>query len=250
TTLDGEERELKATDLVIADGDRAIALAGVMGGEDTEVSDKTQTVVLEAAVFNSSKIRKTARRENLHSEASQRFERGINVATVQEALDAAAQMIAEFGDGQVVSGILEINHVDPENVDVEIIPERINKVLGTDLTDEAIVGIFEQLGFGVAKDETGTLTVSVPPRRWDIAIQADLIEEVARIYGYDNIPTTLPTMPLTEGHYTKAQKIIRDARAILKSAGLSQAIRSEEHTSELQSRFDIVCRLLLDKKKN
>ena len=235
TTLDGEERELKATDLVIADGDRAIALAGVMGGEDTEVSDKTQTVVLEAAIFNSLKIRKTARRENLHSEASQRFERGINVATVQEALDAAAQMIAEFGDGQVVSGILEINHVDPENVDVEIMPERINKVLGTDLTDEAIVGIFEQLGFGVAKDETGTLTVSVPPRRWDIAIQADLIEEVARIYGYDNIPTTLPTMPLTEGHYTKAQKIIRDARAILESAGLSQAI-SYGLTTELKAK--------------
>src|SRR5699024_1001375 len=115
TTLDGEERELKATDLVIADGDRAIALAGVMGSEDTEVSDKTQTVVLEAAIFNSSKIRKTARRENLHSEASQRFERGINVATVQEALDAAAQLIADFGDGQVVSRTLEINHVDPES---------------------------------------------------------------------------------------------------------------------------------------
>ena len=190
---------------------------------------------MEAAVFNSSKIRKTARRENLHSEASQRFERGINVATVQEALDAAAQMIAEFGDGQVVSGTLEINHVDPENVDVEIMPERINKVLGTDLTDEAIVGIFEQLGFRVAKDETGTLTVSVPPRRWDIAIQADLIEEVARIYGYDNIPTTLPTMPLTEGHYTKAQKIIRDARAILESAGLSQAI-SYGLTTELKAK--------------
>lgn len=237
TVLDGKEIQLKENDMVVTTDDHPVALAGIMGGKNTEVSSQTQNVVLESAVFNSSKIRKTARRENLHSEASQRFERGINIATVQEALDAAVQLIAELGEGEVVSGTLEISHHNPENVKIEIAPERINKVLGTKLLDEEIVGIFERLRFTISKDETGVLTVSVPPRRWDLAIPADLIEEVARIYGYDNIPTSLPTMPVTPGHYTKAQKIIRDARTILESSGLSQAISYGLTTETKAKRF-------------
>lgn len=237
TTLDDEERNLQSNDLVIASGNQPIALAGIMGGKATEVSENSTNIVLEAAVFNSSLIRKTARRENLHSEASQRFERGINISTVQEALDSAASLIAELGNGEIVSGTLTLNEVQPEDTIVEIDTHRINQVLGTDLSDEEVISIFERLGFDVEKDETGTLSVAVPPRRWDISIQADLIEEIARIYGYDNIPTTLPTMELTEGKYTKAQKIIRDARSILETAGLSQAISYGLTTEVKAKRF-------------
>ncbi|MGX5377046.1 phenylalanine--tRNA ligase subunit beta [Ligilactobacillus sp. LYQ135] len=237
TTLNGDEQELRNSDIIIANGDKPVAIAGIMGGLDTEVTTESQNIVLEAAVFNGSMIRKTARRLNLHSDASQRFERGINYATVQEALDNAAALIAKLGDGDIVSGTLEINPYSKKNTEITITSAYINKVLGTSLTDEDVTSIFERLGFEVDKDSTGTLIISVPPRRWDIEIQADLIEEIARIYGYDNIPTTLPTMPLTEGHYTKAQSMIRTARQLLEGAGLSQAISYGLTTETKATRF-------------
>lgn len=235
-TLDGQERTLKATDMVITNGDVPVALAGVMGGLDSEVSDQTTTVALEAAVFDSSKIRKTARRENLHSEASTRFERGVNLADVQTALDKAASLIAELGAGQVVSGIAAVNDLDLVDKQIEISATRINKVLGTELSVAAISNIFARLGFGVEANGAD-LTVAVPVRRWDIGIYADLIEEVARLYGYDNLPTTLPTGETTPGHYTYEQKMIRQARALLEGAGLSQAISYGLTTEAKAKRF-------------
>lgn len=236
TTLDGEERELQANDIVVTNGDVPVALAGTMGGLDTEVVPETRTIALESAVFNGHNIRKTSRRENLHSEASMRFERGINRATVGEALDAAARMIAELGDGQVVSGVAGANDVKAEAKEVKITLHRINKVLGTDLSEGDVEDIFRRLGFGTAFSDD-TFTVSVPPRRWDIDIDADLIEEVARIYGYDNLPTTLPQGPTTPGHYTYKQKIIRQTRRLLEGAGLTQAISYGLTTAEKARRF-------------
>ena len=138
TTLDGEERELKANDIVVTNGEVPVALAGTMGGLDSEVVPETTTIALESAVFNGHNIRKTSRRENLHSEASMRFERGINKATVAEALDAAAQMIAELGNGQVVSGVAKANDKKAEAKEVKITLKKINKVLGTSLTDQEV----------------------------------------------------------------------------------------------------------------
>lgn len=222
-TLDGEDHELKTGDLVITDGQKPVGLAGIMGGLESEVTEKTQTVALEAAVFDGQTLRKTARRENFHTEASVRFERGINVATVREALDKAAMMIAELGQGQVVAGVAQANEVDTADREIEITATRINHVLGTSLSQTEVAKIFSQLGFGVTENGEN-LVVAVPVRRWDIEIDADLVEEVARIYGYDNIPTTLPTYEATPGKYTPKQKLIRDARQIMEASGLSQAI--------------------------
>ncbi len=235
-TLDGEERKLQPNDIVITANDVPVALAGTMGGLETEISDETTTVALEAAVFDGHRIRKTSRRENLHSEASMRFERGVDVAAVREALDAAAAMIAELGEGQVVKGIASVNEPETTPAKIKTSASHINKVLGTELTVEQIQAIFDRLGFEttVAADE---LTVYVPTRRWDIAIEADLVEEVARIYGYDNLPTTLPAGQTTPGSYTPAQKLIRQARQTLEATGLDQAISYGLTTEEKAKRF-------------
>ena len=235
-TLDGEERKLRSNDIVITANDVPVALAGTMGGLETEISDETTTVALEAAVFDGHRIRKTSRRENLHSEASMRFERGVDVAAVREALDAAAAMIAELGEGQVVKGVASVNEPETTPAKIKTSASHINKVLGTELTVEQIQAIFDRLGFEttVAADE---LTVYVPTRRWDIAIEADLVEEVARIYGYDNLPTTLPAGQTTPGSYTPAQKLIRQARQTLEATGLDQAISYGLTTEEKAKRF-------------
>ncbi|MCP0887801.1 phenylalanine--tRNA ligase subunit beta [Ligilactobacillus sp. WILCCON 0076] len=237
-TLDGEKRLLKDTDIVVTNGDKPVALAGVMGGLNTEIDSNSTLIALESAVFNPSKIRKTSRRENLHSEASMRFERGINVATVGEALDAAAQMIAELGDGQVVANAIKVNEISTNDRIVEITTTKINATLGTNLTENVIKDIFERLGFGVQL-ESGTFKVAVPVRRWDIEVAADLIEEVARLYGYDNLPTTLPTGPTTPGHYTDKQRLIRQTCALMESAGLSQAISYGLTTKAKAQRFTL-----------
>lgn len=235
-TLDGEERKLQPNDIVITANDVPVTLAGTMGGLETEISDETTTVALEAAVFDGHRIRKTSRRENLHSEASMRFERGVDVAAVREALDAAAAMIAELGEGQVVKGVASVNEPETTPAKIKTSASHINKVLGTELTVEQIQAIFDRLGFEtiVAADE---LTVYVPTRRWDIAIEADLVEEVARIYGYDNLPTTLPAGQTTPGSYTPAQKLIRQARQTLEATGLDQAISYGLTTEEKAKRF-------------
>ncbi|KRM96479.1 phenylalanyl-tRNA synthetase subunit beta [Liquorilactobacillus aquaticus DSM 21051] len=236
TTIDEQERKLDAHDIVIADEDGPIALAGTMGGQSTSVDEKTTTIALEAAVFNSSLVRKTARRHNLHSEASMRFERGINRKTVVEALNAAAQLIADLGNGEVVSEIAKGALEDAAPVEVSISLDKINNVLGTSLKVADIENIFVRLGFGVNIANT-MFTVSVPPRRWDISIPADLIEEVARIYGYDKLPATLPKGELTPGHYNHSQNIIRATRQLLEAAGLTQAISYGLTTSEKAGRF-------------
>lgn len=235
-TLDGEKRELKEEDIVVTANDVPVALAGTMGGLDTEISDKTTTVALEAAVFNGHNIRKTSRRENLHSEASMRFERGIDVSSVKKALDDATMMIAKLGEGKVVSGVASVNEVSTEPTEIKTSTAHINKVLGTQLTTEDIVDIFRRLGFET-KVEGDSLNVYVPVRRWDIAIEADLVEEVARIYGYDNLPTTLPIGQTTPGSYTPAQKTIRQARRILEALGLDQAISYGLTTKDKAKRF-------------
>lgn len=236
TTLDEEERELDPHDIVIADSQKPIALAGVMGGLNSEIDDQTTTVAIESAVFTPTLIRKTAQRHNLHTSAAQHFERGVNRGGVEEALDAAAQMMHELANGEVLSGIETGASYDVKDEVIDITLTRINHVLGTTLTAEQITQIFKQLGFGVSLSDE-TFKVTVPPRRWDIHIPADLLEEVARIYGYDEIPATLPSGPTTLGKLTEKQVLIRSSRQLLEALGLNQAISYSLTTADKAGHF-------------
>ena len=235
-TLDGEERELETSDLVITVADKAVALAGVMGGEATEISEKSTRVVLEAAVFNGKSIRKTSGRLNLRSESSSRFEKGINVATVNEALDAAARMIAELAGATVRKGIVSAGQLDTSDVEVSSTLADVNRVLGTELSYADVEDVFRRLGFGLS-GSAASFTVSVPRRRWDITIEADLFEEIARIYGYDKLPATLPKDDGTAGELTATQKLRRQVRTIAEGAGLTEIITYALTTPEKAVEF-------------
>ena len=234
-TLDGEERELETTDLVITVADKPVALAGVMGGQATEISEKSTRVVLEAAVFNGKSIRKTSGRLNLRSESSSRFEKGINVATVNEALDAAASMIAELAGATVRKGIVSAGQLDTSDVEVSSTLANVNRVLGTELSYADVEDVFRRLGFGLSGNAEA-FTVSVPRRRWDITIEADLFEEIARIYGYDRLPTSLPKDDGTAGELTATQKL-RQVRTIAEGAGLTEIITYALTTPEKAVEF-------------
>lgn len=237
-TLDGEERDLIDQDIVIAVNDKPVALAGVMGGKATEIDSHSKTVVLEAAVFDGKAIRKTSGRLNLRSESSSRFEKGVNYDTVIEALDFAAAMLEELAGGQVLAGYLQAGQVPTEPVQVLTTLDYVNVRLGTNLAYSDIEDVFAKLGFGLAGDAQA-FTVSVPRRRWDISIQADLVEEIARIYGYDKLPTTLPEAGGTAGELTASQLLRRRVRAIAEGAGLTEIISYALTTPEKAQTFAI-----------
>lgn len=235
-TLDDEERELETSDLVIAVADKPVALAGVMGGAATEISPQSRRIALEAAVFDGTSIRKTSGRLNLRSESSSRFEKGINLATVTEALDAAASMIAELAGATVQAGIVSAGQVDTSDVEVSSTLSDVNRVLGTELTYTDIEDVFRRLGFGL-NGNAEKFTVSVPRRRWDIHIEADLYEEIARIYGYDKLPATLPKGDETAGQLTETQKLRRKVRTVAEGAGLTEVITYALTTPEKAVQF-------------
>ena len=235
-TLDDEERELETSDLVIAVADKPVALAGVMGGAATEISSQSSRVVLEAAVFDGTSIRKTSGRLNLRSESSSRFEKGINLATVTEALDAAASMIADLAGATVQAGIVSAGQLDTSDVEVVSTLSDVNRVLGTELTYTDIEDVFRRLGFGL-NGNAEKFTVSVPRRRWDIHIEADLYEEIARIYGYDKLPATLPKGDGTAGQLTETQKLRRKVRTVAEGAGLTEVITYALTTPEKAVQF-------------
>jgi len=237
-TLDGEERELETNDLVITVADKPVALAGVMGGQATEISKNSTRVVLEAAIFDGKSIRKTSGRLNLRSESSSRFEKGINVATVNEALDAAASMIAELAGATVRKGIVSAGELDTSDVEVSSTLADVNRVLGTELSFADVEDVFRRLGFGLSGN-ADSFTVSVPRRRWDITIEADLFEEIARIYGYDRLPTSLPKDDGTAGELTATQKLRRQVRTIAEGAGLTEIITYALTTPEKAVEFTI-----------
>lgn len=235
-TLDGVERNLEVSDLVITVADEPVALAGVMGGQATEITKESKRVVLEAAVFDGTSIRKTSGRLNLRSEASARFEKGINVGTVSEALDYAASLLVELAGAEVLSGRVEAGEVDVEPVSVATDLASVNRVLGTDLDYAAIEDVFRRLGFGLSGDATA-FQVSVPKRRWDITIPADLNEEIARIYGYDRLPSSLPGGQGTAGELTTMQALRRKVQDTMEGAGLTEVITYTLTTPEKAQLF-------------
>ena len=235
TTLDHIERELTPEDIVITANGTPVALGGVMGGADSEITDETTTVALESALFDGTSIRKTSQKFALRSEASSRFEKGVNQGTVREALDFAAAMIVELAGGEVLSGVVESNDYQPTLPKVSITLSRVNGALGTDLSLETVEKIFVQLGFGVQVDGENFIC-EIPSRRWDISIEADLVEEVARIYGYDNLPSTLPVSQ-NAGELTAMQKFRRKVRSELEAAGLDEVIGYSLVTPEKATEF-------------
>ena len=234
-TLDGEERKLQTTDLVITNGTRAIALGGVMGGKNTEVSEKTKNIILESAYFNPTSVRRTSAAHGLRSDSSARFEKGIDPNMQKAALARAVELILELCPNAVVESSVGIINKEKEKV-VEITTSYINNYLGITLTTEEIVAILEGLSFNV--DVTGeNLVVKVPTRRPDISIKQDLVEEVIRIYGYDNLASTLPKFSkTTKGGLTYSQRMVRDLRGVYASLGFNDTINyslvSEEEATQ------------------
>ena len=235
-TLDAVERDLTTEDIVITVADKPVALGGVMGGQDTEIDAASKNVVLEAAVFDGKSIRKTSGRLNLRSESSARFEKGINYDTVSEALDFAASMLQELGKGTVLAGQVSAGELPTEPVQVTTTLDYVNVRLGTELTFADVEEVFAKLGFGL-EGNAETFTVSVPRRRWDIHIQADLVEEIARIYGYDQLPTTLPEAGATAGELTSSQALRRKVRTLAEGSGLSEIISYALTTPEKALEF-------------
>ena len=234
-TLDGEERKLQATDLVITDGTRAIALGGVMGGKNTEVSEETKNIILESAYFNPTSVRRTSATHGLRSDSSARFEKGIDPNMQKAALARAVELILELCPNAVVESSVGVVNKEEEKV-VEITTSYINNYLGITLSTEEIAAILEGLSFTV--EVTGeNLVVKVPTRRPDISIKQDLVEEVIRIYGYDNLASTLPKFSkTTKGGLTYSQRMVRDLRAVYASLGFNDTINyslvSEEEATE------------------
>ena len=208
TTLDGIERDLKTEDIVISDGEKAIGLAGVMGGLETEITDKTKNIIIESAIFDSVKVRRTSN-AILRSEASNRFEKGLDPNRTFMAMERACHLLEKYASGEVVGDIAKYDTTEKEDKIINITAENINNILGMTISEKEILDVFRRLGFkAIVKD--GVIVVSVPRRRLDISIKEDLIEEVGRIYGVNNIKGKLPNILPKMGSYDKCTRQIRN----------------------------------------
>ncbi|UMT76641.1 phenylalanine--tRNA ligase subunit beta [Staphylococcus roterodami] len=246
TTLDNTERELLTSDIVITNGQTPIALAGVMGGDFSEVKDHTTNIVVEGAIFDPVSIRHTSRRLNLRSESSSRFEKGIATEFVNEAVDRACYLLQTYANGKVLKDTVASGNLGDLISPIDITAEKINRTIGFDLTQSDIVTIFNQLGFETNLNDD-VITVNVPSRRKDITIKEDLIEEVARIYGYDDIPSTLPVFDkVTSGQLTDRQYKTRMVKEVLEGAGLDQAITYSLVSKENATAFAMQQRETID----
>ncbi|MFJ8245738.1 phenylalanine--tRNA ligase subunit beta [Peribacillus asahii] len=241
TTLDEAERTLTPDHLVITNGTEPVAIAGVMGGANSEVKNDTTTVIIEAAYFKGSTVRKASKDHGLRSEASARFEKGVDPARVREAGERAAQLMAEYAGGTILEGSVEFNDMKVEPAVISITLNKINGLLGTSMSVSEVQDIFTRLQFDVAV-EGENFTVTIPTRRGDITIEADLVEEAARLYGYDNIPSTLPTGTTTPGALSDYQQKRRKARRTLEGAGLFQAITYSLTSAEKAAQFALEAR--------
>lgn len=246
TTLDDTERELLTSDIVITNGQTPIALAGVMGGDFSEVKEQTSNIVIEGAIFDSVSIRHTSRRLNLRSESSSRFEKGIATEFVDEAVDRACYLLQTYANGKVLKDRVSSGELGAFITPIDITADKINRTIGFDLSQNDIVTIFNQLGFDTEINDD-VITVLVPSRRKDITIKEDLIEEVARIYGYDDIPSTLPVFDkVTSGQLTDRQYKTRMVKEVLEGAGLDQAITYSLVSKEDATAFSMQQRQTID----
>ena len=220
TTIDGTERELTSDMLVIADAEKAAALAGVMGGFDSEISDQTVDVLLESAYFHPPSVRKTSKALGMHTEASHRFERGADPEGVIPAIDRAAQLIAELADGEIAAGIVDVYPGKQSPVKVKLRPARVNFVLGTEIAASEMNEILSRLGFQVSP----AYDVTVPTFRPDVGREIDLIEEIARVHGYDNIPTTMPAGNVPAPPSNAKSELRERVKTYLVASGMTEVV--------------------------
>ena len=219
TTLDNIERNLSNEDIVISDGEKAIGLAGVMGGLETEITEKTKNIIIESAIFDPVKIRKTSK-QILRSEASSRFEKGLDPNRTYMAIERSCVLLEKYADAEIISGLAKYDKTILEDKQIDITFDKINAVLGIEIPKDDVVNVFRRLGFNT-KVEGAKVTVSVPKRRIDISIKEDLIEEIGRIYGVNNIEGKSPILPIKAGSYNKQ---IREIRNKMVSLGLNETL--------------------------
>lgn len=223
-TLDSQQRILTATDLVICDAERPVALAGVMGGLNSEIEDSTTSILLESACFRPATVRKTSKRLGLHTESSHRFERGVDVGGVTRAIDRAAALIAELAGGSIAQGLLDIYSRKSEPAAIPFRPERANSIIGIELKNEEIIDILKRLECLVSTDSEGVVTVVPPSYRIDLEREIDLIEEVARLNGFDRIPSTMPIARVVSDRPSRHQQIEKSVREMLVNHGMNEII--------------------------
>ena len=220
-TLDGQERQMDDSVLMICDGEKSVGIAGIMGGENSMITDDVHTMLFEAACFDGTNIRKSSKKVGLRTDASGKFEKGLDPNNAEAAINRACQLVEELGAGEVVGGIVDVYGKKKEPVRVPFDAEKINAILGTDISREEMLSYFKMLDL---EYDAETNEVIAPAFRHDLFRLADLAEEVARFYGYDNIPTTLPTGEATAGKLSFKLRIEEIARDIAEFCGFSQGM--------------------------
>lgn len=220
-TLDGQIRKLDSTVLMINDGEKAVGIAGIMGGENSKITDDVKTMVFEAACFDGTNIRLSSKKLGMRTDASGKFEKGLDPNNAEAAINRACQLIEELGAGEVVGGMIDIYPVKREPSRVKFEPDRINSLLGTDIPAEDMLAYFKKIELDYDED---TNEIVAPTFRQDIHCMADLAEEVARFFGYDNIPTTLPSGEATTGKLSGKLRIEEIAREVAEFSGFSQSM--------------------------
>ncbi|MCR4797300.1 MAG: phenylalanine--tRNA ligase subunit beta [Lachnospiraceae bacterium] len=236
-TLDGQEHEMDETMLMICDGEKAVGIAGIMGGENSMITDDVKTMLFESACFDGTNIRLSAKKLGMRTEASGIFEKGLDPNNAIEAMNRACQLIEELGAGEVVGGVVDVYPVKKEPITLPFEPEKYNRMLGTDVSTEEMLSYFKRLELEVSADQK---EVKIPTFRQDLLSYADLAEEVARFFGYDKIPTTLPSGAATAGKISYKMTIEGIARDVAEYCGFSQAYN---YSFESPKVFD---KLLLD----
>ncbi len=223
-TLDGQMRKLDADILMICDAEKEIGIAGIMGGENSKITDQVKTVLFEAATFNGTNIRKSAKRVGLRTEASGIFEKGLDPYNAEDAINRACQLIEELGCGEVVGGMVDVKEPLPEIRKIAFEPERYNRLLGTNVSREEMLEYFARLEIKLVQDASGNEVLEIPSFRQDLEGSADIAEEVARFFGYDKIPTTLPSGEATTGKLSFKLRIEEKAKDIAEFCGFSQGM--------------------------
>ena len=220
-TLDGQERQMDDSVLMICDSEKAIGIAGIMGGENSMITENVHTMLFEAACFDGTNIRKSSKKIGLRTDASAKFEKGLDPNLAMEAMNRACQLVEELGAGEVVGGAVDIYPVKREGIRIPFEPDKYNKLLGTDIDKETMIGYFKKIDLGY---DEATNEILVPSWRQDLLCDADMAEEVARFYGYDNIGVTLPSGESTAGGKSFKLRMEEKAREVAEFCGFSQAM--------------------------